>query len=200
MVDFYIVRLRCGSERKACEQLQFWGCSTYLPRIAILRKTRFWTAPHLIFVPAFPGYTFVEASDSVFEAIDNSSYCFGILHTGDKPDVISQNEIERVQQMEQLWMKSPVILKGRLTPGQSVKILGGPLEGFRAIVLASEPKTSRISINTPGRCGAHISIPTALLIDELAEAEKSLYNKPEPLTYRKGLLAPLAHNGGNDRA
>ena len=166
MTNHYIVLARRGFERKAFEQLAFFGAPVYFPLIAVIRTSRRHPNAHAVLLPAFPGYGFCEASTKVFEALQCVSLCYGVMIMNGAPVELSQDEIDRLKTAEQAWRKTPIILKGRLLPGQIVRITSGVLTGFLATVLSSEPHTTRISINAPGRCSAKISVPTRVLLDE----------------------------------
>lgn len=166
MADHFVIRCPSGQERRAFEQMAFFGSPVYFPMIAVIKTSRRHPNAHAVLLPAFPGYGFCEAGQRVFEALSYVSLCYGIITMDNEPLELPQSEVDRLKSAESEWRRTPIVLKGRLLPGQIVRLTSGVLTGFLATVLSSEPHTTRISINAPGRCSAKISVPTRDLLAE----------------------------------
>lgn len=196
MTEHYVIRCRSGLERQAAEHLAFWGVPAYFPKIAVIKISRRRPNSYAELCPAFPSYLFVEAGQQVFEAVERTELCYGVMYMNGIPFELPQSEIDRLIEAEKVWHKSPIIVKGRLLPGQTVRLTSGVLSGFLATVLASEPHTSRISINAPGKCGACISVPTRDLLAEnlepLANSKNSQYKRGQPLVFHEGFSKSVA--------
>lgn len=191
MGDYFIGLVQSGAERHAAEQLSFWApeLDVYFPTIAAIRKPRHASAPRVMLIPAFPGYVFMSAVAEAYVAVERSSLCRAVLRLEADTAVLPQAEIDTLRRCESEWHKSPIKLRGRLVPGQIVRITQGLLTGYLGTILDASATVAHVSINSPNRCSAKVSLAVSDVKPEpIAETAQNSYVNGEPLTYRKGFL------------
>jgi transcription termination/antitermination protein NusG len=129
---------RSHCEQLVCDQLAAKGFSMFLPKIDVWSQRA--GKRHLISVPMFPGYLFLQ------HAIDKSSYievrkARGLVRilgeSWDKPSIIPDAEIEAIQTT--LSASIPVMPHPYLREGQRVRITQGSLRGVEGIFIQSKP-------------------------------------------------------------
>ena len=135
---WYALYTRSHCEQLVCDQLTSTGFHTFLPKIEAWSRRA--GKRHLIVVPLFPGYLFLQ------HALDKSSYLevrkarglVRILGDGwDQPSRILDAEIEAVQTILEAAM--PVMPHPYLREGQRVRVAQGPLRGIEGILIQSKP-------------------------------------------------------------
>jgi transcriptional antiterminator NusG len=129
---------RSHCEQLVCDQLAAKGFSMFLPKIDVWSQRA--GKRHLISVPMFPGYLFLQ------HAIDKSSYievrkARGLVRilgeSWDKPSIVPDAEIEAIQTT--LSVSIPVMPHPYLREGQRVRITQGSLRGVEGIFIQSKP-------------------------------------------------------------
>jgi transcription termination/antitermination protein NusG len=129
---------RSHCEQLVCDQLAAKGFSMFLPKIDVWSQRA--GKRHLISVPMFPGYLFLQ------HAIDKSSYievrkARGLVRilaeSWDKPSIVPDAEIEAIHTT--LSVSIPVMPHPYLREGQRVRITQGSLRGVEGIFIQSKP-------------------------------------------------------------
>jgi transcription termination/antitermination protein NusG len=135
---WYALYTRCHCEQLVCDQLAAKGFHIFLPKIDVWSQRA--GKQHLISVPMFPGYLFLQ------HAIDKSSYidvrkARGLVRilgeSWDKPSIVPDAEIEAIQTT--LSASIPVMAHPYLREGQRVRITEGSLRGVEGILIQSKP-------------------------------------------------------------
>jgi transcriptional antiterminator NusG len=129
---------RSHCEQLVCDQLAVKGFRTFLPKIDVWSQRA--GKRHLIAVPMFPGYLFLQ------HALDKNSYLAvrkarGLVRilgeSWDRPSIVPDAEIEAIQTI--LNASIPVMAHPYLWEGQRVRIIEGALQGVEGILIQSKP-------------------------------------------------------------
>ena len=135
---WYALYTRSHCEQLVCDQLAAKGFHIFLPKIDVWSRRA--GKRHLIVVPMFPSYLFLQ------HALEKSSYIevrkarglVRILGEGwDQPSNIPDAEIEAIQTI--LTASVPAMPHPYLREGQRVRIAQGPLRGVEGILVQSKP-------------------------------------------------------------
>jgi transcriptional antiterminator NusG len=135
---WYALYTRSHCEQLVCDQLAAKGFHIFLPKIDAWSQRA--GKRHLISVPMFPGYLFLQ------HAIDKSSYievrkARGLVRIlgecWDRPSIVPDAEIEAIQTT--LRASIPVMPHPYLREGQRVRITQGSLRGVEGILIQSKP-------------------------------------------------------------
>jgi len=143
---WYALYTRSHCEQLVCDQLAAKGFHIFLPKIDVWSQRA--GKQHLISVPMFPGYLFLQ------HAIDKSSYvdvrkARGLVcilgECWEKPSSVPDAEIEVVQTT--LRASIPVMPLPYLRAGQRVRITQGSLRGVECILIQSNLAKVLLSIS-----------------------------------------------------
>ena len=135
---WHALHTRSHCEQLVCDQLAARGFYTFLPKIDAWSRRA--GQRHLISVPMFPGYLFLQ------HAIDKSSYievrkARGLVRilgeSWEKPSIVPDADIEAIQTT--LRASVPVMPHPYLQQGQRVRITEGSLQGVEGILVQSKP-------------------------------------------------------------
>jgi transcriptional antiterminator NusG len=135
---WYALYTRSHCEQLVCDQLAAKGFQLLLPRIEAWSHRA--GKRHLISVPMFPGYLFLQ------HALDKVSYievrkARGLVRIlgerWDRLSVIPDCEIEAIQSV--LNASLPIMPHPYLREGQRVRITQGALRGVEGILVQSKP-------------------------------------------------------------
>ena len=135
---WYALYTRSHCEQLVCDQLAAKGFHLFLPKIDAWSRRA--GQRHLISVPMFPGYLFLQ------HAMDKSSSvevrkARGLVRilgeSWEKPSIVPDAEIEAIQTT--LRASIPVMPHPYLREGQRVRITQGSLRGVEGILLQSKP-------------------------------------------------------------
>jgi transcription termination/antitermination protein NusG len=143
---WYAIYIRSHCEQLVCDQLAAKGFHIFLPKLDVWSQRA--GKQHLISVPMFPGYLFLQ------HAIDKSSYvdvrkARGLVRIlgecWDKPSIVPDAEIEAIQTT--LRASIPVMPHPYLRAGQRVRITQGSLRGVEGILIQSNPAKGLLIIS-----------------------------------------------------
>jgi len=138
MLHWYALYTRSHCEQLVADQLEAKGFHLFLPRLDVWSQRA--GRRHLISVPMFPGYLFLQ------HVIDKASYIdvrkarglVRILGEGwDRLSIIPDAEIDAIQTV--LNMSLPTMPHPYLREGQRVRIKRGPLRGIEGVLIQSKP-------------------------------------------------------------
>jgi len=127
MSCWIVVHTRPGAEHLARLHIERQGYDAYLPL-----ATRAGQA-----APLFPRYLFVDVAprQGIWRPIRSTVGVTAVLRTGESPSVVPQGVIDALRQAEEAGVirarrRAAVV---RLHPGQAVRVLEGPFEGFEGV-------------------------------------------------------------------
>jgi transcription termination/antitermination protein NusG len=129
---WYALYTRSHCEQLVCDQLAAKGFHIFLPKIDVWSQRA--GKKHLISVPMFPGYLFLQHAIDVRKA--RGLVCI-LGECWDKPSIVPDAEIEAIQTT--LRASIPVMPHPYLRAGQRVRITQGSLRGVEGILLQSKP-------------------------------------------------------------
>jgi transcriptional antiterminator NusG len=137
-LHWHALYTRSHCEQLVCDQLAAKGFRIFLPKIDVWSQRA--GKRHLISVPMFPSYLFLQ------HALDKDSYldvrkARGLVRilgeSWDKPSIVPDAEIEAIQTT--LSASIPVMAHPYLREGQRVRITEGSLRGVEGILIQSKP-------------------------------------------------------------
>jgi transcriptional antiterminator NusG len=137
-LHWHALYTRSHCEQLVCDQLAAKGFHIFLPKIDVWSQRA--GKRHLITVPMFPSYLFLQ------HALDKNSYidvrkARGLVRilgeSWDKPSIVPDAEIEAIQSI--LGASIPVMAHSYLREGQRVRITQGSLRGVEGILIQSKP-------------------------------------------------------------
>jgi|SRR5919109_2525704 transcription antitermination factor NusG len=137
-LQWYALYTRSHCEQLVYDQLVAKGFHLFLPRIDVWSQRA--GKRHLVSVPMFPGYLFLQ------HTMDKASYievrkARGLVRIlgerWDRLGVVPDIEIEAIQKV--LNTTFPVLPHPYLREGQRVRITRGPLTGIEGILVQSKP-------------------------------------------------------------
>jgi transcriptional antiterminator NusG len=126
--SWYAIWTRSHSEQLVADQLSAKGLQVFLPKISIWSRRG--DVRHVIQVPMFSGYVFLNAAVDKYTYIEVIKARGVVRLLGERWDClspISDGEIESLQQVLDAGL--PVMPHSYLREGQRVRITGGPLKG-----------------------------------------------------------------------
>ena len=179
-VDWFVVRTQPQAEQRVQRGLRENGLAAYLPTETRWRRTRYRTAR--VFSPMFPSYLFVglSARQPEFYIVRALDGFLGFLGIDGRPFPVRFGKVEAEPELFSIQaMREAETLglfdftrskKISFTPGEPVRIIGGPFTGFMAQVLETpgdEAKRIRILMQAIGR---GTSQPTTIGLDQIEAA------------------------------
>ncbi len=135
---WYTLYTRSHCEQLVCDQLEAKGFHLFLPKIDAWSRRA--GQRHLISVPMFPGYLFLQHAIDKRSSIEvrKARGLVRILgESWEKPSIVPDAEIEAIQTT--LRASVPVMPHPYLREGQRVRITQGSLRGVEGILLQSKP-------------------------------------------------------------
>ncbi len=120
------------------------GLETYFPRIKQHRTIR--RVRRVVVSPLFPRYLFVRFDPAL--SYRAARYCpevINIVHNGDAPAIVEDALIHDLKG----WVDTELdklSLRPALRPGDSVQIVGGPMQGVSAVILRASDEQDRVTI------------------------------------------------------
>jgi transcriptional antiterminator NusG len=135
---WYVLHTRSHCEQLVCDQLAAKGFLMFLPKIDTWSRRA--GKRHLISVPMFPSYLFLQHTIDKSSSIEvrKARGLVRILgESWEKPSIVPDAEIEAIQTT--LRASIPVMPHPYLQEGQRVRITQGSLRGVEGILLRSKP-------------------------------------------------------------
>jgi transcription antitermination factor NusG len=135
---WYVLHTRSHCEQLVCDQLAAKGFHLFLPKIDAWSRRA--GQRHLISVPMFPGYLFLQHAMDKRSSVEvrKARGLVRILgESWEKPGIVPDAEIEAIQTT--LRASVPVMSHAYLREGQRVRITQGSLRGVEGILLQSKP-------------------------------------------------------------
>jgi transcription antitermination factor NusG len=135
--NWYVFYLCPRAEKKVRDLLIMNGYMTFLPTI----KTRsIWKnrQKKVIEIPAFPGYIFIYIAENELYNIVRMPRIVTFVHVAGKPSTLSNDEIERLQQIFELGEN--ISIENQLLIGDKVTILAGPFADFKGTLVKRQGK------------------------------------------------------------
>lgn len=136
---WYLIRTKYGNEEHAQANLERQGFETYKPLISLEKITRGKLAT--VVEPAFRGYVFVSFDPKTQSAftVNNTKGVYGLVSFGGILVSIHNHVVDSIKKTFEAYAHSD-----GFKAGESVRIVGGPFDGFDAIF--SEPDGTNRSI------------------------------------------------------
>lgn len=127
-LNWYVMYTAPRAEKKVAERLKEKGTEVYLPMIEEIRQ---WSdRKKKIQKPLFNGYVFVHTSkERLWESLQVTGAVKFINFSGEH-SYIQQEEIETIQRIIETGV-SVEVDTDNIEKGETVKILGGPLQGLQ---------------------------------------------------------------------
>lgn len=138
-MNWFCLRSRPKHEHLAAGSLQRdAGLEVFLPRIRFRRATRrgrVWFTEAL-----FPNYFFARFDwETSLRRVQHARGVQTVVHFGDRWPTVAD---ETIADLRSLWGENEIrILEENFEPGESVRIVQGPLQGLQAVV--SQPLSAR---------------------------------------------------------
>ncbi len=120
------------------------GLETYFPRIKQHRTIR--RVRRVVVSPLFPRYLFVRFDPAL--SYRAARYCpevINIVHNGDTPAIVEDALIHDLKGWVDTELEK-LSLRPALRPGDSVQIVGGPMQGISAVILRASDEQDRVTI------------------------------------------------------
>jgi len=94
----------------------------------------------------YPGYVLVhmEMNPATWQVVKNTDKVMGFVPPH-KPQPISEAEVEKIRAQMDDAVQQPKV-RHRFTPGESVRIIDGPFNGFQGVVDDVHPERSTIKV------------------------------------------------------
>ncbi len=127
MTNWYVVNTHARSENAALEHLRRQGFTAYLP--CYRKRRRHARKTDIVAAPLFPGYLFVcmDIARTRWRAIRSTIGIKSLICQGDHPIPLPEGVIDDIQAREDTSGIVSVCPTVDFEPGQSVKIMDGPL-------------------------------------------------------------------------
>lgn len=141
--SWYAVWTHSHCEQSVSQQLSARGLAAFLPEMNVWSKRR--GARRLIRVPLFPGYLFIRDAMEKRTYIDilKARGVVRILEDGwTRLTPIPDAEIDAIQQV--VSADVPVFPHERLTQGDRVVVVEGPLSGLEGLFVQDKPMKGRL--------------------------------------------------------
>jgi transcriptional antiterminator RfaH len=158
---WYLLRTRAGQERLAHDHLARIAVEVLLPLVRV--RVRRWSRIVDSIAPLFPSYLFTqldyerECSRVRFTRGVREFVCFG-----HEPAIVQEWIIEEIKQR---CAQGPVELPQRsLSPGEAVRLIEGPLQGFEGVFEGYLSGTQRVAILLSAMSAARAVIPARMVV------------------------------------
>ena len=129
-MEWYTVNTKPRQEHQAVLNLQTLGVQTFYPQIQVRKRVR--RVMKRVTGPLFPGYIFARFDlETYFRTVTYARGVRKVVSFGPKPSPVDEEVIAGINaRLTNGCLTVPLV---SLTPGQCVRIQGGPLEGLEAI-------------------------------------------------------------------
>lgn len=164
---WYVIRTRPNFEKKVNLQIIKKKIETFLPLIPTIR---IWSdRKKKIFVPLFPGYIFIYATENErYIAISGTNGAINYIRYQNRPAIVSENEINNIR----ISLKSPERIKKSgdvyISKGDLVRINSGIFKGLTGYAIEIRG-SYKILVNI---IELHASISIELNADEITFLQK----------------------------
>jgi len=133
--QWFAVATVAKHEKAVAKQFQLRSIEHYLP---LYRSLRQWKDRRVTLdLPLFSGYIFVRIAARDKGAVERVPGVLCLLSFNGALAAISNEEIERLQKVAELWNAEPYPY---LTKGKRVRVCSGPMDGVEGIVLHRKGK------------------------------------------------------------
>lgn len=148
-MDWYVIAITASRYKKIVEKIEALDIELYYPVRTVMRKLRRGRPREPRIYPLIPGYLFICAdlkatSVRSISSIDGVMYWLG---TGDEPEAIPLQDIERMRACERqgLHDETQQIME-RMIVGERITLRGGMFDGQRVSI--TEVHTGHVIVNT----------------------------------------------------
>lgn len=140
---WYCVKSKNKKEYHAATFLRNNGIETYCPRIRFQRLTQ---RGKVWFQEAFfPGYFFAHFSlEDHYRMVTYAQGVQGLVHFGERYATLPDEEIRALQKY--IAADTPKIVENHPSPGDTVRVISGPLKGFAGTVIHVNCATERVRV------------------------------------------------------
>jgi transcriptional antiterminator RfaH len=163
MAPFWAVARTCPQrEATALYFLKLAGFTTYLPRIMQTRTVRRRVVDRVS--PLFPSYVFVLITLQ-WHAVNNAPGIGKLIMDGDHPAHLADAVIDEIRQREHRGFVALPPEPARFSPGQQVRITGGPFEGHRGLWAGQAAQDrERVLLGLLGQRDVPVEVPADDLV------------------------------------
>lgn len=142
--NWYALRVKPHKERPVCQLLEAKEVEVYYPALKVkpinprARKER----------PFFPGYMFVHLNleELGLNALSWTENTYGLVEFGGRPAVVPENLIQELKARLATIQAAGGLVFENLKPGDRVRIISGPFEGYEAIFDARLSGEERVQV------------------------------------------------------
>jgi len=129
-MNWYAVHTQPHQEKLSELSLQRLGIETFLPRLKQRKTVR--RVLRTVVTPLFPGYLFARFNmDTDYRTVNYARGVRKIVAFGSETTVVDDSIIESIK--ARLEEDGAAVLRNSFVPGQTVRIQGGPFQGFEAV-------------------------------------------------------------------
>lgn len=160
---WYVVYTNPRSEKKAAELLSKKGIEVYLPLHKVLKL---WSdRKKWVEIPLFPSYLFVRINPKSYYEVLDTPHISRYIFFDKKPAIIRENQLDALRQVTQSMVEMTTT-SDDIKPGDRVKIMGGPFQGFEAEMVTLKGLTKiLIRIEQIGH-SVMVNIPLSYIIPD----------------------------------
>lgn len=139
---WYVLRSKPRKELSLLSYSVAQGHEVYYPQLPPAREGE---KPK----PYFPGYMFVHTS---LEEVGESTFRWmpfsrGLVWIGGEPATVAEFIVRAIQErVQDLWRARKRVADARFRPGEPVRVLEGPFEGYEGLFDASLPGSERVRV------------------------------------------------------
>jgi transcriptional antiterminator RfaH len=159
--NWYLVRTKAGEERIAQGHLAQLAGDLLLPLLKV--RVRRWGRMVDSVAPLFPSYLFAQ--------LDYERECGRVRFTRGVRDIVcfghQPADVPRwiVEEMKQRCAQGPVELpRHAFSPGEPVRVIDGPLEGFEGIFQHHLSGAERVAVLLSTMSGARAVLPAKMIV------------------------------------
>lgn len=141
---WYALRVKPHKERAVFRQLEQEDVEVFFPQVRVKPKNPRARRRK----PYFPGYMFVNVDLQSVGAntLNWMPGTMGLVSFGDIPAMVPENLIHELRRRLQEIEEAGGLLLDELQPGDRIRIVSGPFEGYEAIFDARLPGKERVQV------------------------------------------------------
>lgn len=155
---WFVIITAGGREPHALSEIEELGINAYLPQIKQTKRIGRTGRRETTYSAMFPSYLFAKVPDGRWGDVRALKSVFGFISTKGKPKAISEIDISNIRRAESVGEFDGDDAPARLSAGDLIEIVSGPMEGITASFVAMSGDRAKVDFNMMGARSVTVKI------------------------------------------